>query len=734
MPLLVALECQIEDVTPTIRPPSVPPSGEHALSAFLRLTGRPVDAGQITAAVAGLPQPLDGKALVAVAHRLGAPVRRHRVGRRRLAGTRLPALAEMAGGEVVLIARADAERVLLLDTVANRPVEQTRDTFDASWTGHLITSAPVGAARPFGLAWFLPALGRHAGVLSQVTLASLCIQLFGLATPLFSMIVIDKVLSSGTITTLDVLAIGMAAMAVFDFLMGALRAALLSHTTNKVDVELGSRLFEHLMALPLAFFESRPVGALAARVKELDSVRALLTGPGLTVLLDVLFTLIFIAVMWSFSPYLTGIVLLTLLGFALVHGLLAPLLKARLTDRFAKGAEAQAFLVEAVHGVETLKAAAAEPRMLHRWQELLVANTRASFRSAVLSETANQAVAFLTKIMSVAILWYGARLVMDGALTAGTLIAFNMIGGRISAPVLRLAQMWQQVEQGRVAIARLGDVMNAQREPGAVPGRTPLGRIEGRVALRGVTFRYGPRGPAVLEGLSFAVPAGQVVGVVGLSGSGKSTLVRLLQRLHVPERGAVTVDGIDLAGVDPAWLRRQLGVVPQDVTLFNRSVRENIALADPTLDMERIEAAARLAGAHDFIAALPEGYDTVVGERGMRLSGGQRQRLALARALAGDPRILILDEATSALDYESEMLIHRNMRGICAGRTVFIVAHRLAALRHADRILVLEHGRVVEDGPHAKLVAAGGRYARLHAIQAGLAAPQQPRPPAGGPA
>jgi subfamily B ATP-binding cassette protein HlyB/CyaB len=665
-----------------------------------------------------------------IAARAGLPCRLSRIPPRRLAATRLPALAEMRGADAVLIGRADADRVLIFDPATNRPAERSRAEFDAAWTGRLIlpkSGGAVSGSTSLGFGWFLPGMRRHAGVLAQTVAASLFVQLFGLVTPLFSMILIDKVLSSGTLGTLDVLALGMVAMAVFDTAMGGLRALLLGHTTNRMDVELGARLFDHLFALPLTWFESRPAGALAARVKELDSVRALLTGPALTAALDVAFTLVFIAVMWSWSPALTGIVLVTIAGFALVHAALAPALKAGLTDRFACGADAQAFLVEAVNGVETLKSTAAEPHLRRRWQELLVANTRAAFRATVVSELTGQAIGFLNKIMTVAILWYGARLVMDQTITAGTLIAFNMMGGRVAAPVLRLTQIWQQVQQGRVALRKLGDVLNAQPEPGAVPGRTPLGRIEGRVALRGVVFRYGPRAPAALDGIGFAVPAGQVVGIVGLSGSGKSTLIKLLQRLYVPERGTVSIDGVDLAGIDPAWLRPQIGVVPQEVVLFNRPVRENIALGDPTLPMERIVAAAKLAGAHDFIIALPEAYDTPVGERGARLSGGQRQRLALARALVTEPRILILDEATSALDYESEAIIHRNMRRICAGRTVFIIAHRLAALRTADRILVLERGRLIEDGTHAALVEAGGRYARLHATQSGR--PQGPEQP-----
>lgn len=593
----------------------------------------------------------------------------------------------MRDGTTVLLARVDAHRVLVFDPATSRPVERPRAAFEAGWSGRLAASAAKAAHAGSGFGWFFPALRRHTGVLAQT-------------------------------------------VAVFDSAMAALRGVLLGHTTNRIDVELGARLFDHLTTLPLAWFEARPVGALAARAKELETVRALLTGPGLTVALDVLFTLVFIAVMASFSVALTAIVLATVVGFALIHLVVTPALKAGMADRFTRGADAQAFLVEALHGIETLKATAAEPHARRRWQELLVANTRAAFRSTVVAETTNQAVGFLNKLMTVGILWYGARLVVDGSITAGTLIAFNMMAGRVAAPVLRLTQMWQQVQQGRVAMQKLADVLDAQPEPGAVPGRTPLGPVAGRIEVRGVVFRYGPRAPAALDGVSFAVPAGQVVGVVGMSGSGKSTLVRLLQRLHVPERGTVSIDGVDLAGIDPAWLRPQIGVVPQEVVLFNRSVRENIALSDPGLPMERIEAAARLAGAHDFIVTLPDAYDTVIGERGARLSGGQRQCVALARALVTDPRILILDEATSALDYESEMTVLRSMRRICAGRTVFIIAHRLAALRGVDRIIVLERGRLVEDGTHAALIAARGRYARLHAIQAGAAPP--PVAPAAG--
>jgi subfamily B ATP-binding cassette protein HlyB/CyaB len=371
--------------------------------------------------------------------------------------------------------------------------------------------------------------------------------------------------------------------------------------------------------------------------------------------------------------------------------------------------------------VETLKAMAVEPRMQQRWEEQLAAYVRAAFRASNLNNWAGQAVNLINKLSIAATLWFGARLVIDGQLSVGELVAFNMLAGRVSSPVLRLAQLWQDFQQVRISVARLGDILNAAPEPAAGPGRASLPAIKGRVTLEHVGFRYRADGPRVLDDVSIEIPSGQLIGLVGPSGSGKSTITKLIQRLFVPEAGRVMVDGVDLAMVDPAWLRRQVGVVLQENVLFNRTVRDNIALADPGMPMERVIAAAQLAGAHEFILELPYGYDTVLGERGASLSGGQRQRVAIARALIGNPRILILDEATSALDYESERIIQDNMRAICKGRTVIVIAHRLATVRQADRIVTIERGRVAEDGTHDELLRRGGRYAGLYRHQVGLA-------------
>jgi subfamily B ATP-binding cassette protein HlyB/CyaB len=363
---------------------------------------------------------------------------------------------------------------------------------------------------------------------------------------------------------------------------------------------------------------------------------------------------------------------------------------------------------------------AVEPQMQRRWEEQLAGYVAASFRVLRLGNTASQTVQLVSKLVTAGVLYFGAKLVIEGELTVGQLVAFNLLANRVSAPVLRLAQIWQDFHQARLSVERLGDILNTTPEPIFNPARAVLPAIRGDVTFEHVTFRYRIDGPEVLHDINFNITPGQIVGIVGPSGSGKSTLAKLIQRLYVAESGRVLVDGVDLAMVDTSWLRRQIGVVLQENMLFNRSIRDNIALADPAMPIEKIIGAATLAGAHDFILELPEGYNTMVGERGSSLSGGQRQRIAIARALITDPRILILDEATSALDYESERIIQENMMHIAKGRTVFIIAHRLSTVRWTERIITIDRGRLVEDGTHDELIKTGGRYAMLYRSQAGI--------------
>lgn len=672
---------------------------------------------------------MDRADLIRAAHRLGAKARVLRTRFERLGAVALPAIAIGRDGGFAVLARASATQVLLHDPREARPRELDRATFEAGWSGELILFAPRSAALAgdgrFDLAWFVPAVMTHKGLFGEVLAASFFLQIFGLLSPLFFQVVIDKVLVHRGLTTLDVLVIGLVAVSVFETVLGGLRTHVFAHTTNRIDVMLGARLFRHLLALPLAYFQARRVGDSVARVRELETVRSFLTGSALTLVIDLAFTLVFLAVMLWYSPLLTAVVGASLPLYVALSVLVTPVLKRRLDEKFTRGAENQSFLVETVTGVETLKAMAVEPQMQRRWEEQLAGYVGASFRAADLNNTAGQVAQLISKLTTAALLYLGAHAVIDGELTVGELVAFNMLAGRVAAPVLRLAQLWQDFQQTRLSIERLGDILNTAPEPGQRPDRGGLPAIRGAVRLDHVSFRYRPDGRVVLDDLCLEIPAGQVVGIVGPSGSGKSTLAKLVQRLYVPEKGRVLVDGVDVALVDPAWLRRQIGVVLQENVLFNRTIRENIALADPAVPMERVIAAARLAGAHDFIAELPEGYDTPVGERGATLSGGQRQRIAIARALIGDPRILVFDEATSALDVESESAIQANMRRICRGRTVLIIAHRLAAVRDAHRIVTIEAGRITEDGTHAALLRAGGRYATLHRLQSGIPLPTE---------
>jgi len=703
--------------------PQRPDSGLASLAVALAVLERPGDLDAL-AHEAGLGgQAADAATLVRLARAHGLKADERRVGPRGLDSLPVPALAAMADGSWVVIGRVLADRVLVQDPGVGRPQELPRAAFEDDWSGRAVllarADAVAGEDRRFDLTWFIPPLVKHRHILFQVTAASFVVQCFGLATPLFVMLVMDKVLVTGGLSTLDVLVIGLIGVGLFELAISALRQFLFAHTTNRIDVELKARLFRHLAALPVSYFETRPVGATAQRVSELEQIRAFLTGPALTSAVDLLFTVVFLAVMYHYAPSLTWVVVGFVLLFMAIYGLVTPALKARLAKRSAGAIDNQAFLVENVTGIETLKSLAVEPQMQRRWEDQVAVHSQESFRAERLSSATEQVVTFLNRLMTALVLWLGAKGVITGELTPGQLMAVNMLAGRVTAPAQRIAQLWQQVQQTRLAVGRLGEILNQRREP-ARARASSLPKLEGRVRFRDVSFRYRPDGPLVLSHVSFDVAAGECVGVVGTSGSGKSTLVKLIQRLHVPESGKILIDGVDIALIDSAWLRRRVGLVLQDNFLFNRTVRENIAIADPSLLMQPIQEAAKLAGADGFILELPEAYDTRVGERGATLSGGQRQRIALARALVTDPRILILDEATSALDYESERIIHRNMRRIAAGRTVFVIAHRLAAVRDCDRILVVEHGRIVEEGSHAALLdRPDGRYARLYRLQQG---------------
>lgn len=612
--------------------------------------------------------------------------------------------------------------VLVQDLREGAPITLTLEAFEEIWAGELIVltrrqGLGESLRQHFDISWFIPSLVKYRKLFGEVIIASFFLQLFALVTPLFFQVVMDKVLVHRGFTTLDVLAVGFFVVVVFEALLGGVRNYLFSHTTNRVDVELGSKLYNHLMALPMAYFESRQVGQNVARVRELDTIRNFITGTALTLVIDLSFVFVFIAVMWFYSPTLTWIVLATIPCYVLLSLFITPVLRHRLDEKFKHGAANTAFLTESISGIGTVKSMSVEPQMRKKLEDHLASYVHSSFRSQNLSNIANQIAGLINKLMVLGIIWWGAHLVIAGELTVGQLVAFNMLAGRVSGPILKLVQLWQDFQQAGISIARLGDILNTPREPGFNANRSRLPSLQGAVSLDHIRFRYRPDGPVVLDDLSLHTRPGEVIGIVGRSGSGKSTITKLMQRLYIPESGRVLIDGVDLSMVDTAWLRKHIGVVLQENFLFNRSIRENIALANPALPMEQVVAVAKLAGAHEFIVDLPEGYDTLVGEQGSNFSGGQRQRLAIARALIGNPRILIFDEATSALDYESERLIQDNMTEICRNRTVFIIAHRLSTVRGCNRIIVMDQGRIVEQGDHEALLAANGYYARLHSYQ-----------------
>ncbi len=694
--------------------------GAAALAFILQVLGLPANAAEL--AHQSGKATLDAGDLLRLARRFPVKARLIASNLERLGNTPLPALAQMRDGGWLVVGRFGDGKVLVQDPSAPTPEAMSAEIFADRWSGNLLLIARRATLTDpnsrFGVAWFLDAIKKYRQPLTEVLIGSFFVQLFALLTPLFFQVIIDKVFVHRGLSTLEVLALGLAVMSVFEVVLGGLRTYVLSHTSNRIDVELGARLFRHLFALPMAYFQARRVGDTIARVRELDNIRQFLTSSALTLALDLFFALLFLAVLFIYSPFLTLIVAAALPCYVVLSLGVTPAFRARLNERYKRGAENQSFLVEAVSGVETVKSMALEPVMQRRWEEQLAGYVTASFRVITLSTVASQTAALINKATIVLVLFFGAGLVIANKLTVGELVAFNMISSQLAAPVLRIAQLWQDFQQVRLSVDRVGDILNTTPEPGAA-GQASLPAIRGDIRLDHVNFRYRIDGQPVLTDVSLEVPAGQVIGVVGPSGSGKSTLAKLIQRLYVPETGRVFIDGVDLALADPAWLRRQIGVVLQENILFNRTVRENIALSEPGMAMERVIEAAQLAGAHEFILALPEGYSTIIGERGASLSGGQRQRIAIARALVGNPRILIFDEATSALDYESEAAIQGNMLRITSGRTVVLIAHRLSTLRTADRIVTIDEGRLVEDGTHAELLAAGGRYARLWRLQSG---------------
>ena len=631
-----------------------------------------------------------------------------------------PAMIPWQDTFAVLYKASDRELVLGIPEqgIVTKKTAQFADLWGTSGQILLIKPTKDTPQQKFGLSWFLPSLKRYKNTLITVLVASFFVQLLGLANPLITQVIIDKVITQNAPATLNTLGILLVTVAVFEAIISALRTYLFVNTTNRIDLTLGSETIDHLVRLPLRYFEKRSVGELSSRIGELENIRQFLTGTALTVVLDAVFSVIYIVVMVYYSWLLTLVALGTVPLFALLTFIVAPIIRGQLRSKAERNAATQSYLVEVISGIQTVKAQSIELKSRWEWQRRYARYVSDGFKTVVTSTTAGSTSQFLNQFSNLLLLWIGAYLVLANQLSLGQLIAFRIIAGYTTTPLLRLIQLWQNFQETALSLERLSDIINYPQEQEEAGRRNiPMPAITGHVRYENVNFRFAANGSLQLNNVSLEVPAGKFVGVVGASGAGKSTLTKLLSRLYEPESGRILVDDYDVSKVELYSLRRQIGVVLQDTLLFDGTVQENIALTNPDATPEEIIDAARIACAHDFIMDLPQGYESRVGERGASLSGGQRQRIAIARTVLQKPQLLILDEATSALDYNTERQVCLNLAEEFRGRTVFFITHRLATIHNADLILVMDSGRVAEQGSHSELMAMRERYYTLYRQQ-----------------
>lgn len=633
-----------------------------------------------------------------------------------------PVLIKLRSGRSVVITTIREGNIYVMDPAfSQHPAKIDRYKLLMDWTGEAILFTRRyeldKKKSKFGFKWFLPVVSKYVPFLRNVLFLSLLLQVLGLASPIFVQNIIDKVLVHRAADALDILVMGMLICTVFNNWIMSLRAYLFTNIASKMDVALSSRLFKNITALPVSYFQKWQVGDVVSRLGELQTLRSFMTGSSLTIVLDIVFAVVYFCVMFLYSRILSLVVLVMIPLFVILNLIVAPIFKRMINDRFLIGSENRSFLIETITGIHTVKASSVENHFTRRYEEMLARLVNASLAVVNLANVANSIATFLFSMFNLVILWIGALNVIEGEISVGELIAFQMIAGQLIAPVMRLINQWQYFQQIRVSMERLADIMDEDTEPAFNPSRTTLPSLRGEIALEKLAFSYTPEGGKVLDNINIRIPAGMKVGIVGRSGSGKSTLTKLIQRLYLPDTGRILIDGVDIAQVEPAWLRRQIGVVLQDSKLFSGTVEENIRIACPNATHEDVVNAARLAGADEFVSQFPHGYETFVGERGSLLSGGQRQRIAIARALISNPSIIIFDEATSALDYESENIIMNNIEPISEGRTMLMIAHRLSTVRDCDAIIVIEKGRIIEAGSHDELMKRNGVYAKLHQAQ-----------------
>lgn len=636
----------------------------------------------------------------------------------------LPLMARMVNGKYVVVITINDECVYLIDPAAPKPLALPHKKFVEAWTGEVMTFSATYNwnyfKKKYNLPWFMHVMQHYKRFFGEVLMAAFFLQLMGIGMPLITQVIIDKVIGNSGYSTLTVIGCSMVLFFLIQSLLTGLRTYILNHTTVKLDAILGTRLFRHLISLPLPYYQSRRVGDTLMRVGALNSIREFITGQGLMTILDVLFSVVFIAFMLWYSVPLTLIALLVVPLYIAQNIWAIPIIKRKIEAVWRTGAANNAFMVEAVTNMETIKALAVEPQFNHKWENLLARYVHTTFDNVKFRLVIGGFSNMLQTVVSLCILWYGGHLVMNGYFTLGQLIAFQMIAGQAMGPMTKLLTMWPTVQQTGLALERIGDILNTPIEPVLMPNIGKRSRrLTGSIQLKDINFRYRMDTPLVLKDINLEIQPGEKIGIVGRSGSGKSTLTNVVQFMYQPESGDILFDGLSIKEINIAWLRSQIGVVMQENYLFDSSIRDNIAISRPDASMTEIINAAKIAGAHEFILELQDGYDTKVGERGTALSGGQRQRIAIARAILSNPPVLIFDEATSALDYESERTIMHNMDAIAENRTMLIIAHRLSTVRRCDRIIVVEKGEIIESGSHDELMAQQGSYYHLYNQQEG---------------
>lgn len=630
-----------------------------------------------------------------------------------------PALVRWQDGLAILYEISPKQLVIAVPEIGilKRKPEDFLETWGNEGEVLLLQKTKETPQSRFGLSWFVPSLIKYRWILTEVFIASFFVQLFALANPLMIQVIIDKVIVQNSPDTLQVLGIFLLIIAFFEAGLGAMRTTLFVDTTNRIDMALGSEIIDHLLRLPLRYFEKRPVGEISTRVNELENIRQFLTGTALTVVLDAIFSVVYIVVMVIYSPLLTLVALAVVPVLVILTAVFSPIIRRQLRAKAERNAQTQSYLVEVMSGIQTVKAQNIELRSRWQWQERYSRYVSTGFNTVITSTFAGSLSNFFNKLSGLLVLWVGAYLVLQGELSLGQLIAFRIIAGYVTSPILRLTQLWQNFQETALSLERLADIVDTPQEAEEDRDNIPMPLIKGAVKYENVCFRFQKHGPLQLYNVNLEFAPGTFVGVVGQSGAGKSTLTKLISRLYEPESGRILIDGYDISKVELYSLRRQVGVVPQETLLFDGTVQENIALTNPDASIEEIIDAAKVAAAHEFIMSLPSGYNTRVGERGSALSGGQRQRIAIARSVLQRPQILVLDEATSALDYATEQQVCTNLLAAFHNHTVFFITHRLASIRNVDVIVMMDAGTIAEIGTHEELMAMRGRYFYLYQQQ-----------------